>query len=145
MSSAIAYLHENHIRHKDVKPSNILLSADGLWVADFGASTDFSSLTQSTTQNGERGTPKYFAPEVAEFKPNGYAADIFSLGCVFLEMIGLCNKYSLAFMRTLRPQRDGSFHANLRAILHWFNFSGTEVASIVDQHLMGVVRQMLLH
>lgn len=60
--SAITYLHDQQIRHKDLKPSNILLSADRLWLTDFGSSTDFSLLSQSATDN-ERGTPRYFAPE----------------------------------------------------------------------------------
>ena len=60
--SAIAYLHEKQIRHKDLKPSNILLSAGRLWLTDFGSSTDFTLLSQSATDN-ERGTPRYFAPE----------------------------------------------------------------------------------
>src|SRR5205823_2587772 len=61
LASAILYLHENQIRHKDLKLMNILLSHDGLWVTDFGTSTDFSELYQSATEGGERGTPKYFA------------------------------------------------------------------------------------
>lgn len=142
-SSAIAYLHQNHIRHKDIKPSNMLVSAHGLWVTDFGTSTDFSTFGESITQNGERGTPKYFAPEVADFEPNGRSADIFSLGCVFFEMIGLCNRYSLDDMRSLRSEKDCSFHNNLKSILHWFNFSGTRVSTDIDQHLMGIVRQMM--
>ncbi|ORX93070.1 hypothetical protein BCR34DRAFT_580744 [Clohesyomyces aquaticus] len=36
----------------------------------------------SATNNGERGTPKYSAPEVASWIPSGRAADIFSLGCI---------------------------------------------------------------
>jgi hypothetical protein len=60
--SAIAYLHHQKIRHDDLKPSNILLSPDQLWLTDFGSSTDFSLLSQSATDN-ERGTPRYFAPE----------------------------------------------------------------------------------
>lgn len=145
ISSAIAYLHRQSIRHKDIKPSNILLSSSsGLWVTDFGSSTDFSNVSQSLTDNGERGTPKYFAPEVAEFEPNGRSADIFSLGCVFLELIGLCNGYSLEQMKNLRPNKDLSFHANLDSILHWFNFSGTEVASVADSQLMALVREMLI-
>lgn len=142
-SSAIAYLHLNHIRHKDIKPSNMLISADGLWLTDFGTSTDFSTFGESITQNGERGTPKYFAPEVAEYKPNGRSSDIFSLGCVFFEMVGLCNRYSLDFMKSLRLEKDGSFHNNLKTILHWFNFSGSQVTTQIDQHLMGIVRQMM--
>lgn len=143
MSSAIAYLHQQSIRHKDIKPSNILLSLHQLWITDFGTSTDFSDFSQSVTQNGERGTPKYFAPEVAEYEPNGRSADIFSLACVFFEMIGLCNGYSLKFLKSLRPKKDASFHRNLDSIIHWFNFSGSEVESPADQQLMALVREML--
>jgi serine/threonine protein kinase len=60
--SAISYLHDEKIRHKDLKPSNILLSPDHLWVSDFGSATDFTELSHSATNN-ERGTPRYFAPE----------------------------------------------------------------------------------
>jgi serine/threonine protein kinase len=61
--SAVAYLHDGQkIRHKDLKPSNILLSRSNLCLSDFGSATDFSLLSQSATDN-ERGTPRYFAPE----------------------------------------------------------------------------------
>jgi hypothetical protein len=67
--SAIAYLHDEKmkIRHKDLKPSNILISAEHLWLSDFGSATDFSLLSQSATDN-ERGTLRYFSPEVP-FRP----------------------------------------------------------------------------
>ncbi|KAF2000281.1 kinase-like protein, partial [Amniculicola lignicola CBS 123094] len=87
--AAVEYLHIQSIRHKDLKPSNILLSPNRLWLTDFGSATDFSMLSVSATENGERGTPKYFAPEVATFSPNGRAADIFSLGCILLEICTL--------------------------------------------------------
>lgn len=60
--STVAYLHGQQIRHKDLKPSNILLSKGKLWLSDFGSATDFSLLSQSATDN-ERGTPRYFSPE----------------------------------------------------------------------------------
>jgi serine/threonine protein kinase len=60
--SAVAYLHDQSIRHKDLKPSNILLSRENIWLSDFGSATDFTLLSQSATNN-ERGTPRYFAPE----------------------------------------------------------------------------------
>lgn len=143
ISSAMAYLHRQSVRHKDIKPNNMLLSSTGIWVADFGSSTDFSEISQSVTANGERGTPKYFAPEVAAYEANGRSADIFSLGCVFLEMLGLCNGHSLEFMKELRPDKDRSFHANLDRILHWFNFSGTDVDTFADGQLMALVREMI--
>jgi serine/threonine protein kinase len=61
--SAIAYLHNQSIRHKDLKPSNILLSKGRLYLSDFGNATDFSLLSRSATGDGG-GTPMYFAPEV---------------------------------------------------------------------------------
>lgn len=60
--SAVTYLHKQKIRHKDLKPSNILLSQDKIWLSDFGSATDFTLLSQSATNN-ERGTPRYFPPE----------------------------------------------------------------------------------
>ena len=68
--SAIAYLHSQSIRHKDLKPSNILLSRGRLYLSDFGNATDFSQLTQSATDNGG-GTPRYLSPEVYLY--NGFA------------------------------------------------------------------------
>jgi serine/threonine protein kinase len=143
ISSAIAYLHSQSIRHKDIKPTNMLLSSTGIWVTDFGSSTDFSNISQSVTANGERGTPKYFAPEVAAFEANGRSADIFSLGCVFLEMLALCNGHSLEFMKRLRPDKDHSFHANLDRILCWLNFADADVNSFADEQLIALVERMM--
>lgn len=61
--SAVAYLHSQSIRHKDLKPSNVLLSKNRLYISDFGHATDFSLLTQSATEGGG-GTPRYLSPEV---------------------------------------------------------------------------------
>jgi serine/threonine protein kinase len=61
--SALSFMHDEKIRHKDLKPSNILLSKSRMWLSDFGSATDFSLLSQSATDN-ERGTPRYFSPEV---------------------------------------------------------------------------------
>lgn len=144
ISSAVAYLHKQEIKHKDLKPSNILLSSSGLWVTDFGTATDFSVLTTSATEDGERGTPKYFAPEIAVYAPSGRAADIFSMGCIFLEIITLCVGYSLAETMQLRSQNDKSFHANLDNIEMWFSRGRIASRSCGDDHMMGLVRQVSL-
>ena len=62
--SAVAYLHSQCIRHKDIKPSNILLSQGNLWLSDFGLARDFSNLVESGTDGGA-GTARYKAPEVS--------------------------------------------------------------------------------
>jgi serine/threonine protein kinase len=117
--SAVECLHSQRIRHKDLKPSNILISREGLWLTDFGTATDFSQQTISVTENGERGTPKYFAPETAAYQPSGRAADIFSLGCVVLEMYMAVQDGMSKKLKQLRSAKDKSFHANLDPVLNW--------------------------
>jgi hypothetical protein len=86
MAEAIAYLHDHGIRRKDLKPSQILLSPEGLWLADFGWSNDMSEYSQSTTSGADNITAKYQAPERASRQPCGRAEDVFALGCCFVEM-----------------------------------------------------------
>ena len=116
LASAVAYLHQNRVRHKDLKPSNVLLNPGGLLLTDFGTATNFSEFTRSVTENGERGTPKYFSPEAANYHPCGRASDIFSLGCIFLEIVGLLDAYSLEELKRMRSKGDRSFQANLENI-----------------------------
>jgi len=140
--SAVAYLHSSGIKHKDLKPSNILLSGDGLWLADFGTATDFSVLTSSVTDEGERGTPKYFSPEIARFAPNGRPADIFSLGCILFEVITVCE--GLGLSQKLRRSHDKSFQSNLDTIVGWMEGERLSVDSMAaDDYLMGLVRWMM--
>ncbi len=115
--SAVAYLHSQKVRHKDLKPSNILLSKDRIWISDFGSATDFTLLSHSATNN-ERGTPRYFAPEMAAWEVSGRAADMFSLGCILLEILVLHQTGSLDHIRENRSL-DPSFHANLDKLKIW--------------------------
>ena len=86
IATAVRYLHEHGIRHRDLKPSQVLLSNNGLWLTDFGLSRDFSEEDTSATSNGDRITTKYHAPERQAGEPCGRKEDIFGLGCIFLEM-----------------------------------------------------------
>ena len=118
IANAVAYLHGQDIRHKDLKPSQILLSPQGLWLADFGWSADMSEHDTSTTSGGEMMTTKYQAPERANRERCGRSEDIFSLGCIFLEMAYCMTPVA---RETPRPwlQRGWSFQANLDCIQDW--------------------------
>lgn len=141
--SAVDYLHGQSIRHKDLKPSNILLSADNTWLTDFGTATDFSDKTVSTSQDGERGTPKYFAPEMAAYEPVGRPADIFSLGCILWEMHAIHQGQGLEALRKLRQNHDRSFQANLGPIYDFLS-KPTEWDVLCDHQIKDQVRKMLL-
>jgi len=141
LTNAIAYIRSERIRHKDLKPSNVLLSPDGLQVTDFGISTDLSALTTTGSECIERGTAKYFAPEVAKYERSGRSADIFSLGCMFLEMAALCGGGSLQDLRRLRPAENFSFQANLHLRQQWFALLKSRQIHI--QHLLCEIEHMI--
>lgn len=80
---ALDYAHGMDIKHQDIKPGNILIYNADPYLTDFGMAEDVSELEQSKTCRTDIGTPMYRAPEVQ----SGRAADIFSLGCVYSEML----------------------------------------------------------
>jgi serine/threonine protein kinase/WD40 repeat protein len=87
VAQALDYAHKEGVIHRDVKPSNLLLDADGrVWVTDFGlAKTDGTALTQT---GDIVGTVRYMAPE----RFNGWSdprSDIYSLGLTLYEMLAL--------------------------------------------------------
>ncbi|KAH7396123.1 kinase-like domain-containing protein, partial [Pyrenochaeta sp. MPI-SDFR-AT-0127] len=86
VAQAISHLHHNRIRHKDFKPSQVLLSPHGTWLTDFGWSNAVSETMNDTTSGGDAITAKYHAPERAVKNPCGRPEDIFALGCSYLEM-----------------------------------------------------------
>jgi serine/threonine protein kinase len=85
---AVDYLHEMRIKHRDLKPANILVNGGHVMITDFGISKDLidEETTASQLSNGPQGTPMYQAPEVLLEDRHGRAVDIFSLGCIFLEI-----------------------------------------------------------
>lgn len=147
ITNAVAYFHDQGIKHKDLKPSNVLLSrAGGLWITDFECSTDFTFLTSSVTEEGERGTAKYFAPEVADRAPASRAADIFTLGCIFLEMMWMCDeRNTLDSLHALRPEEDSLFHNSFQNNLKYRDkwIEGLPTPTGLHRHLAAEIRQML--
>ncbi len=89
VASALAYANEQGVVHRDIKPDNILLSGDGVLVADFGVARAVSEMQSKLTATGMIvGTPTYMSPEQAagELNLDG-RSDIFALACVMYEML----------------------------------------------------------
>ncbi|KAF2124306.1 kinase-like protein [Dothidotthia symphoricarpi CBS 119687] len=94
LASGLEFMHTQNVRHKDIKPQNILIHNGTVIYTDFGYSFDHSTAARSTTEGRPDAlTKRYCAPEVAEYAPRNSKSDIFSLGCVFFELysaLGLC-------------------------------------------------------
>ncbi|XP_031158879.1 mitogen-activated protein kinase kinase kinase 4 isoform X3 [Sander lucioperca] len=93
ITTAINVLHEHGIVHRDIKGANIFLTSSGLIkLGDFGCSVKLRNNTHTMPGevNSTLGTAAYMAPEVitrAKGEGHGRAADIWSLGCVLIEMV----------------------------------------------------------
>ncbi|KAI1098088.1 hypothetical protein F4804DRAFT_137778 [Jackrogersella minutella] len=87
--SGLAYLHREGILHRDLKADNILLDVDGTCkISDFGISKKTDNIYGNDKTNSMQGSVFWMAPEVIRSEGEGYSAkvDIWSLGCVVLEM-----------------------------------------------------------
>ena len=81
-----AHNHELKITHRDVKPENILIDANGVVkVSDFGIARAENLTT--LTASGQPGTSGYASPEQAQGMPVDTRSDIYSLGVVLCEML----------------------------------------------------------
>lgn len=101
LGEALAAVHGLGLVHRDVKPSNVLLTLDGPLLIDFGIARATEGTASLTSTGVSIGSPGYMAPEQILGKGVTGAADVFSLGAV------------LAFAATGTPPFPGDSSAAL--------------------------------
>ncbi|KAI1488984.1 hypothetical protein F5X96DRAFT_42443 [Biscogniauxia mediterranea] len=90
LATALAYLHYSEkIRHEDIKPANILVKGNNIYLSDFGIALDWSDTEVTAIRDEVRKITKYCSPELYDLSPRNSKSDVWSLGCVFLEMIAV--------------------------------------------------------
>lgn len=118
---ALAYLQEQQLAHRDIKPHNIFLTADGhVKLGDFGASR-FTVMDESITIQG---TPLYLSPklrnayakmmaepELVTVRHNVYKSDVFSLGITMLHLAGLEAPQGLGGLKSLEGRLSEAIQA----------------------------------
>ncbi|TPP40870.1 Protein kinase domain family protein [Leishmania donovani] len=126
---ALAYCHDSHVIHRDIKPSNILVSEDTkvLYLGDFGSAKTLSTSNVTSTFVG---SPMWISPEVLLGTSYGYAADVWSMGCVFYEMA------------TLRKPFSAPSFAHLVQQITWGHI--TPLPAHVAQEVRSIIHSMLV-
>ena len=111
LTSALAYCHhELHMLHRDLKPQNVFLAANGdVKLGDFGlAKVIEATCALAKTQCG---TPLYMSPELCEGKEYNRGADVYALGCILYELMTLTMPWA-----DVRVQGPGGMSALLKKI-----------------------------
>lgn len=124
LAEALAYAHARGIVHRDVKPSNVLMGADGrVKLADFGIARLIGDTSHHTQTGQTIGTAAYLSPEQVTGGEVGGPADVYSLGLVLLEAATGIREYpgtptESAVARLVRPPRvPTSLPPELRVLL----------------------------
>jgi len=100
ITSAVSYIHQQHILHRDLKSENVfLLKDDTIKLGDFGISKDLNhTLDQASTCVG---TPCYLSPELCRDIPYSFKSDVWALGCLVYEVVMLKPAFDAANLISL--------------------------------------------
>ena len=146
LSCGLAYIHGHQVRHRDINPANILFEDEGrndprvcrgrfIW-ADFGLVYKFDDLGKSITQDRNVNLGKYAPPESSRLSTRAKSADIFSLGCIFLEILA-------ALFKEIMPLAEEPFSEALPRLSYWATKTREQNKSDISAQLFPLAIHMI--
>lgn len=131
VGNALTYAHERGVLHRDVKPSNILLSPDGsIYLADFGLARMAEAGASTLSKDVMLGTPQYISPEQAKGNIELHeGTDVYSFGVVLYELV----------VGRVPFNADTPF-----SIIHDHIYTPLPLPSAVNPNVPGVTERVLL-
>jgi tetratricopeptide (TPR) repeat protein len=88
VARALAHAHREGFLHRDVKPENVLVDAEGVaYLTDFGLAADLKDGERLTQSNQALGTPAFMAPEQLRGKHRDPRVDVYALGATLYECV----------------------------------------------------------
>lgn len=122
------------------------MKGDRVFLSDFGIALDWEHSSRSTTTADSAKSVLYAAPEVVRYERRNTSADVWSLGCVFMEMVTVLKGETIGEMRTFFANRFQSgnylFYANIECFPHWARRLG-KTGTAKDNQILPWVREML--
>ena len=113
---ALAFAHARGVLHGDIKPSNVMLSEEGVRLFDFGLGQAeegiLPGLPHLSRNRFNAWTPGYAAPELLEGQPLTASADVYGVACVLYELAG--GKHPFRRLPSTEA-RDGHLERELHA------------------------------
>ncbi|KAK3679885.1 hypothetical protein LTR78_000261 [Recurvomyces mirabilis] len=145
LAAALEYMHSASCRHKDIKPANILVSGQDVLLTDFGTSHDYiDSPVESWTEGHALMTPRYAAPEVVLEQRRGTKADVFSLGCVYAEMLTTELGHTVESMhQSCGMSGRATYAQHIEQLRQWLDILSSKTTASLHQRIITVCRSMI--
>lgn len=124
----------------------MLIKHDQVFLTDFGTSLAWSEIGSSTAATALSTTPRYYAPEVIAQIECNTLSDIWSLGCVFLEMWTVLRQYQVENLRThmaTHGAKTTEYHSNLEGVTGWVEIMGNVPGPACDARPATWITNML--
>jgi serine/threonine protein kinase len=135
LASGLAHIHAQRVKHKDIKPSNILIHGTNPVIADMGISHGFDIDSKSSGLSA--GSALYMAPEVLKRQVRGRRQDVWSMLCCYMEILAFLKDMDRG---TFRKSKEPIYFYDYDLIVGWLN---TLKPGVVDGEELAFVQLLL--